>query len=247
VTPGGLWTPIAGGYEPGYTGDGGPAIAAQFEGIWGIAFDPHGNIYLADSERSDSNNAAIRMLTPSTAPALLISSTTLPGGTAGTAGYSALLSASGGTGAYTWSALSTALPPGLALNAASGAITGTPTAPGVYDFTVTVNDSGTVALTGTPAQVTSQNFRITISAPAPTVSLLAPAGTVVGSAAITLSITGTNFDGQSTVLFTPPGGTQTSITPSMIQSAQLSATIPAALLTTAGTAQVAVSEPGGPV
>ncbi len=55
--------------------------------------------------------------------------------------YTATLTATGGTGAYTWSIVSGALPPGLTLLAASGQITGTPTQAGQFSFTVRVQDS----------------------------------------------------------------------------------------------------------
>ena len=53
--------------------------------------------------------------------------------------FESVLAATGGTGAYTWSLTSGALPPGLTL--ADGAITGTATTAGVYRFTATVTDS----------------------------------------------------------------------------------------------------------
>ena len=53
--------------------------------------------------------------------------------------FEALLAATGGTGTYTWSLTSGALPPGLTL--ADGAIAGTPTTAGIYRFTATVTDS----------------------------------------------------------------------------------------------------------
>ena len=53
--------------------------------------------------------------------------------------FDATLTATGGTGTYTWSLTSGALPPGLTV--ADGAITGTATAAGVYRFTATVTDS----------------------------------------------------------------------------------------------------------
>src|SRR5271166_530280 len=52
---------------------------------------------------------------------------TLPGGVVNQ-NYSAILSAIGGTGAYTWSISSGSLPPGLTLNSSQGVISGTPTA-----------------------------------------------------------------------------------------------------------------------
>ena len=55
-------------------------------------------------------------------------------------GNGATLSATGGTGAYTWSLASGSLPPGLSLSA-QGLITGTPTTLGNYPFTVQVTDA----------------------------------------------------------------------------------------------------------
>ena len=55
---------------------------------------------------------------------LSVTTTSLPYGTVGS-GYSAQLSASGGSGTYTWSA--TGLPAGLSVNDRTGVIGGTPT------------------------------------------------------------------------------------------------------------------------
>jgi hypothetical protein len=55
--------------------------------------------------------------------------------------YSATLSADGGTGSYTYSIVSGSLPPGLTLNPSTGAITGTPTAAGIYTYAFKVTDS----------------------------------------------------------------------------------------------------------
>ena len=64
--------------------------------------------------------------------------------------FSRALTATGGTGPYTFSLLSGALPPGLTLSSA-GVISGTPTANGVASFTVravdTLGNVGTRALT----------------------------------------------------------------------------------------------------
>src|SRR5208337_1583849 len=67
---------------------------------------------------------------------------TLPGGVVNQ-NYSAILSAIGGTGAYTWSISSGSLPPGLTLNSSQGVISGTPTAvqKGGYSFTAQVTDA----------------------------------------------------------------------------------------------------------
>ena len=66
--------------------------------------------------------------------------------------YSASLSATGGTAPYTFSIISGSLPPGLTLNASTGAITGTPTTPGSYMFTSKVTDK-TIIRTPSLAQL----------------------------------------------------------------------------------------------
>ena len=71
---------------------------------------------------------------------LAITTTSLPGGSVGTA-YGSTVQATGGAQLYTWSITSGSLPAGLSINASSGAISGTPTATGTSDFTVTVEDS----------------------------------------------------------------------------------------------------------
>ncbi|MGA3047955.1 MAG: putative Ig domain-containing protein [Terracidiphilus sp.] len=69
---------------------------------------------------------------------LSVGPTTLPAATVGQA-YTANITASGGTGPYTYFTLST--PPGLTLNAQTGALAGTPTQSGSYSITVVATDS----------------------------------------------------------------------------------------------------------
>ena len=64
VSPSGTISTIAGVTRFGYSGDGGPALAAQMWSPRGVAVDRSGNVYIADTE-----NDAIRQLTPS-APAI---------------------------------------------------------------------------------------------------------------------------------------------------------------------------------
>ena len=64
----------------------------------------------------------------------------LPNGTNGTP-YNQTVSASGGTGPYTFSVSSGSLPAGLALNGATGDITGTPSGSGTSSFTVRAIDA----------------------------------------------------------------------------------------------------------
>ena len=81
---------------------------------------------------------------------LLITTSSLPGGTAQVP-YSFALAASGGFHPYTWALTSGSLPAGLTLSAA-GVISGTPGAPTAATFTVQVMD----ASSPTPQTVTAQ-------------------------------------------------------------------------------------------
>jgi hypothetical protein len=74
---------------------------------------------------------------------LTITTTSLPNGVNGNA-YSQTVTASGGTGSYSFSLASGTLPAGLSLSA-SGTISGTPTAAGTSTFTVSVSDGSTSA------------------------------------------------------------------------------------------------------
>jgi hypothetical protein len=81
------------------------------------------------------------------------------------------LSATGGVGAYTWSwapVAPSSLPPGLTLSQGNR-ISGTPTAAGTYQVSVTVTDSGSP-----PAQ-TTMNYTIVIMNPPPPAISTAPA------------------------------------------------------------------------
>jgi len=74
-----------------------------------------------------------------TAPAITITTTSMPAATLNNA-YSATVAATGGVGALTYSIAAGALPAGLTLSSA-GAITGTPTVAGTAVFTVQATDS----------------------------------------------------------------------------------------------------------
>ena len=57
VSPSGIITTVAGNGAPGYSGDGGPATAAELNNPTSVAVDPAGNLYIADS-----NNNRIRAI-----------------------------------------------------------------------------------------------------------------------------------------------------------------------------------------
>ncbi len=77
------------------------------------------------------------------------------------ADYTNTLTAAGGTGPYAWVVSTGTLPPGLTLTATTGVISGTPTASGIYNFTVSATDAN--------GQVASETTSIYI-APLPTLT-----------------------------------------------------------------------------
>jgi hypothetical protein len=116
-----------------------------------------------------------------------ISTTSLPSGQVGAA-YSTTLGVTGGTTPYTWTLTSGALPTSLMLNAATGAITGTPTAPASnLALTFQVKDSGN------PAQSKTVNLSLTItSAPGISVSIAPRRGGVASNQLLPLTATVAN-------------------------------------------------------
>ena len=122
-----------------------------------------------------------------TAPTIVLPAASLAGGTVGTAYADSITAASGGTAPYSYAVTAGALPGGLTLNAASGAITGTPSAPGTFNFSITATDSST----GTGPYTATRAYAITVIDIPPVANAVTL--TVAYNAAatpVTLSITG---------------------------------------------------------
>lgn len=122
-------------------------------------------------------------------PVLAITTTSLPSGTVGTAYNQTLQSNNGGVPPLTWSVILGSLPPGLTLNAGTGAISGTPTSAtgSPFNFTVQAADSGT------PQQTAQQALSISIAnAPLSIVTSSLPNGVVGQAYSATLTSAGGN-------------------------------------------------------
>ena len=100
------------------------------------------------------------------------STTTITGADVG-AGYSATPPSTGGTGPFTFAVTSGSLPAGLALNPATGAITGTPSAIGSTTFTITETDAD--------GHTASQTYTLTVGPP-PTIVTTALPTAALGTA-----------------------------------------------------------------
>jgi len=128
----------------------------------------------------------------------------LAGGVAGSA-YNNSLSQTGALGAPNFAITAGALPPGLTLSS-SGTISGTPTATGTFNFTVTVNDAS--GCSG------SQSYSITVACPSnpitianfPTLCSNSGLYTLAGALPAGGTYSGTGVSGGQ---FDPAAGTQT--------------------------------------
>jgi hypothetical protein len=126
--------------------------------------------FLAGCKTKEPAGAVFYISSPESLPAGAVS---VGGGT-----YSATLQATGGVTPYTWALVNfntpqtttNVLPPGLTF-ASSGSITGMPTAPGTYSFSVQVTDAAGLVMTATE--------KITITAPL----AIGASGTTLGNIA----------------------------------------------------------------
>lgn len=106
-----------------------------------------------DSEFFETKGSNVMSFTPDPS-ALTITPPTLPHGLGGSP-YNQLLTASGGTGPYTFSIAAGTLPTGITL-ASDGTISGTTSQTGTFSFTVMVSD---------PGACSTQQFSLTIDSP----------------------------------------------------------------------------------
>ncbi len=115
-------------------------------------------VHLADA--GPPTQFAGKALTLTVVKPLAVETSSLPGGMVGGA-YSKSLAATGGTPPYTWSISpgTGALPAGLKLGHATGAITGTPTSAAMAHFTVQVTDAAS------PGQSSTESLSVDVVNP----------------------------------------------------------------------------------
>src|SRR6185436_11076221 len=127
-------------------------------------------LHLADGGAQTADKPLSIVVSPAT---LSITTTSFAGGAVGNA-YSQTAAATGGTLPYVWSLAPGPLPPGLVLNANTGAITGTPTSPGTFNFTLHLADGG--------AQTADKPLSIVVSPATLSITTTSFAGGAVGNA-----------------------------------------------------------------
>jgi hypothetical protein len=106
-------------------------------------------------------------------PALAITTTSLAAGTVGHGYSQAIGTNNGGATPYTFAVTSGNLPPGLALDASAGVISGTPTTAGTYNFTVTVQDANNNSA--------SESYSLAVGAVTPPATPKVPLSDIGGS------------------------------------------------------------------
>ncbi len=115
IDPTGIVTTIAGTGTAGFSGDGGPATAADFDGPQGVCTDAGGNLYIVDA-----SNRRIRKVVACTNV-----DATISGGTSVCVHYSITLTAA--TAGGTWSSSNTAIasvsPTGVLTGVSLGSVT----------------------------------------------------------------------------------------------------------------------------
>ena len=215
----GIISRVAGIGYSGFTGDGGAAAVAEISSPEQIAFDPTGNLYFADY------SGRVRKVT-FTEQAARTPVFSLPSGSyAGAQSVTITDSVPNATIYYTTD--------GSAPSASSN----------VYTSAITVSASETINAMATavdynPSAVATATYVISAQAPVPSITSLSPASSTAGSSSFTLTVDGAGFTSASTVNWG-----SSSLSTQFVSSTQLTATVPAANLATAGIISLTVQTP----
>lgn len=175
-----------------------------------------------------SNAVSIALINPALSVTALNPATALAGGAAFTLSITGSGFANGATATFNGAAVATTFVSTAQLNATIPA------------SAIAASGTRTVRVTN-PAPSAApiddvENF--SVLNPVPVLTAISPSAVVEGSAAFTLTLTGSSFTSGSTVLFG-----STALASTFVSAAQLSATVPAALVAAQGTHNIAVVAP----
>ena len=167
--------------------------------------------YTATNGSGTSSPATVSLTV--NAPTLSITPSVLTAPAANVA-YSVALGASGGTAPYSYAITSGALPTGLSVNTSTGLLSGTPSVPGAYNFTVTVTDtygatagraySGTVS--AGPPIAAPLNITVAANSSANAVALIINGGTATSVAVTSAASHGTATASGTSITYSPTPG-----------------------------------------
>ncbi len=161
-----------------------------------------GVVDLGTSGRDDSFGSGridlARLLQVETPPRVTTSS--LPAGKVGVP-YAATLAAADGATPYTWAIVSGALPAGLALDAATGQLTGTPSVAGTFPLTVRVTDAASGSAAKDLTLRVASAVSVDLSGSWPSVSSSTRRRVTTATGSFLLRATGGNVTSRFTVRF----------------------------------------------
>jgi hypothetical protein len=119
-------------------------------------------------------------------PAILVAPPTLPGDAQGRA-YGQTITATGGTGPYTFSLTAGALPTGMNPLSSGGALSGTPTAMGTFNFTITATDANLCTGSQSYSIVVGAAPQVDLSISPDSLSTTSPGGTIAYTVTISVA------------------------------------------------------------
>ncbi|MEE9694753.1 putative Ig domain-containing protein [Aeromonas hydrophila] len=167
--------------------------------------------YTATNASGTSSPATVTITV--SAPTLAITPTTLPDGAQGTA-YNQTVTATGGSAPYTYAITAGSLPAGLSLNTSSGAISGTPSASGTSNFTVTATDANSatgsqaysLVINGLPPVANAVSATVAANSSANPITLNITGGAASSVAVATAASHGTATASGTSITYTPTAG-----------------------------------------